>query len=241
MRKTIGVLGGMGPEATVYLFDLIVQHTQAAKDQDHIPIIIYNNPKIPERTAAVLGKGPSPAPLLVEGVRKLAAAGADFIVVPCITAHAYMRVMKAASPVQILSLLDETLSFARKSIPGLARAGLLASTGTVKSGLFEKTFSRAGIEVITPAEEDQDRVMEAVFGPGGIKAGCRSGRPRRLLLGVGRRLIRRGARALIAGCTEVPLVLKEEDFSVPLLEPLRIAAAACVLRAGYRLKKPVRS
>ena len=226
----------MGPEATVYFFNLIVQHTQAAVDQDHIPIIICNNPKIPERTAAVLGKGPSPAPLLAAGVRKLAAAGADFIVVPCITAHAYFREMKAASPVPILNLIEETLSYTRKAIPGLAHAGLLASTGTIKSGLFEKTFSRAGIEIIAPLEEDQDRVMEAVFGPGGIKAGVTSGRPRRLLLGVGRRLIQRGAGAVIAGCTEIPLALREGDFPVPLLEPLRIASESCILRAGYRLR-----
>ncbi len=236
MRKSIGILGGMGPEATVYFFQLIVRHTQAAVDQDHIPIFIYDNPKIPERTAAVLGKGPSPAPLLIEGIKKLAAAGADFIVVPCVTVHAFFKEMKAASPVPILNLIEETLSFAKKAVPGLARAGLLASSGTIKSGLFEKTFSRAGIEIIRPDEEDQDRVMEAVFGAKGIKAGFTSGRPRRLLLGVGRRLIRKGAQAVIAGCTEVPLALREGDFPVPLLEPLQIAAAASVLRAGYRLK-----
>jgi len=227
----------MGPEATVFFFNLLVKHTAAAKDQDHIPIIIHNNPKIPERTAAVLGKGPSPAPLLAAGVRKLAAAGADFIVMPCVTAHAFFRELKAASPVPILNLLEETLSFARKTIPELARAGLLASTGTIKSGLFEKTFSRAGIEIITPTEEEQGLVIEAIFGPRGIKAGFTSGRPRRLLLAVGCRLIERGARAVIAGCTEVPLALREGDFPVPLLEPMRIAAAACILRAGYRLKK----
>jgi len=231
----------MGPEATVYFFNLIVQRTRAAVDQDHIPILIYSNPEIPERTAAVLGTGPSPAPLLAAGVRKLAAAGADFIVVPCITAHAFFKEMKAASPVPILNLLDETLARVRKKYPGLKRAGLLASTGTIRSGLFEKAFSRAGVEIITPTEGDQVRVMEAVFGAKGIKAGFTSGRPRRLLLGVGRRLIRSGAQAIIAGCTEVPLALRKGDFPVPLLEPLQIAAGASILRAGYRLKTPTPS
>jgi aspartate racemase len=226
----------MGPEATVYFFQLIVRHTQAAVDQDHIPIIIYNNPKIPERTAAVLRKGPSPVPLLTEGIKKLACVGADFIVVPCVTAHAFFKEMKAASSVPMLNLIEETMFFAREAVPGLARAGLLASTGTVKSGLFEKTFTRAGIEILVPKEEDQDRVMEAIFGAKGIKAGFTSGRPRRLLLEAGRRLIRSGAQAVIAGCTEVPLALREGDFSVPLIEPLRIAAVACILKAGYPLK-----
>ncbi len=238
MSKTIGILGGMGPEATAYFFELIIKLTAARKDQDHIPVIIDSNPKIPERTAAVLGKGPSPAPLLAAGVKKLAAAGADFIVVPCITAHAFFKEMKAASPIPILHMLDETLAHVRRKFPRLRTAGLLASTGTIRSGLFEKTFSRAGIKIIPPTEEEQRRVVEAIFGRSGIKAGFASGRPRRLLLGVGRRLIDQGAQAVIAGCTEVPLAVKDGDFSVPLLEPLRIAAAASILRAGGRLRSP---
>lgn len=236
MSKTIGILGGMGPEATAHFFELIIKSTAAPKDQDHIPVVILSNPKIPERTAAVLGKGPSPVPLLVEGVRKLAAAGADFIVVPCVTAHAFFKEMEAASSVPLLNLLDETLNYVRKKFPRLRRVGLLSSTGTIRSGLFEKTFSRAAITIITPSEEEQARVVEAIFGPRGIKAGFTSGRPRRLLLGVGRRLVERGAQAIIAGCTEVPLAVRDGDFPVPLLEPMRIAAAAAVRRAGYRVK-----
>ncbi len=236
MKKTIGILGGMGPEATVYFFNLIVKGTAAARDQDHIPIIIYNLPQVPERTAALLGKGPSPVPLLREGIRRLVKAGADFIVIPCITAHAFLPEVRKAGRVPVLSLLDEALSFARKKIPGLKRAGLLASSGTLGSGLFHRAFAAAGVEIITPADKEQAKVMDAIFGKAGIKAGFTRGHPRRLILNAARRLIHRGAQAVIAGCTEIPLVLKDEDIPVPLIEPMRIAARAAILKAGYKLK-----
>ena len=240
MRKTIGILGGMGPEATAHFFSLIIKHTAAPKDQDHVPVLIYNLPQIPERTPAILGQGPSPLPLLRKGVRTLAQAGADFIVVPCISAHAFLPDIRRASPVPILSLLDEALAGAKKKNRRLKRAGLLASTGTVRSGLFAKTFAKAGIEIITPTNKEQAKVMEAVFGKRGVKAGFTEGWPRKLVLEIARRLIKRGAEAIIAGCTEIPLVLRDEDLPVPLIEPMRIAAQACIVKAGYRLKKGTR-
>jgi len=236
MKKTIGILGGMGPEATAYFFSLIIKHTAAAKDQDHVPVLIYNLPQIPERTTAILGRGPSPVPLLREGVQTLARAGAGFIVIPCISAHAFLTDIRRASPVPVLSLLDETLASVRKMNPGLKRAGLLASTGTVRSGLFAKTFAKAGVEIITPSEKEQSRLMQAIIGKGGVKAGFTEGRPGKLVLDIALLLIKRGAEAIIAGCTEIPLVLGEEDIRVPFIEPMRIAARAAILKAGYRLK-----
>ena len=236
MRKTIGILGGMGPEATAHFFSLIIKHTAAAKDQDHVPVLIYNLPQIPERTPAILGQGPSPIPLLRKGVRTLAQAGADFIVVPCISAHAFLPDIRRASPVPILSLLDEALAGAKKKNRRLKRAGLLASTGTVRSGLFAKTFAKAGIEIITPTKKEQAKVMEAVFGKRGVKAGFTKGRPRKLVLDIARRLIKRGAEVVIAGCTEIPLVLRDEDLPVPLIEPMRIAAQASIVKAGQKIK-----
>jgi aspartate racemase len=138
--------------------------------------------------------------------------------------------------VPILSLLDEALASAKKRNPGLKRAGLLASTGTVRSGLFSKTFAKAGIEIITPTDKEQAKVMEAVFGKRGVKAGFTKGRPKKLVLDVARRLIKRGAEAMIAGCTEIPLVLRDEDIPIPLIEPMQIAAQACIVKAGQRLR-----
>jgi aspartate racemase len=227
----------MGPEATAYFFSLIIRRTAAGRDQDHIPVIIDCNPKIPERTASILGRGPSPARQLLAGARRLAGAGADFIVVPCVTAHAFLPWVQARTPIPFVSLLDEARAYAERAMPGLRRAGLLASTGTIRSGLFTRAFGAAGIEVIVPSDAEQCRVMEAVYGKGGIKAGHTSGAPKRQILGISRRLIRRGAQAIIGGCTEIPLVLRDDDISVPFIEPMRIAAEASIRKAGYRLKK----
>lgn len=236
MKKTIGILGGMGPEASSYLYELIIKNTRATKDQEHIKIVIYSNPKIPPRTDAILKKGPSPLPLLLEGVRKLRQAGADFIVMPCITAHFYYPEVVEKEKIIFLNLLEETLFFVKKNFPGLGKAGLIASTGTIKSQLFHKTFAKGSIQIIVPPEEEQKQVMEAIFGKEGIKAGFTSGRSKKTIHGIAHKLIKRGAKAIIAGCTEVPLVLKDKDLPVPFIEPLRIIALVSIKKAGYKIR-----
>jgi aspartate racemase len=236
MKKTIGILGGMGPEATAYFYELIVKQTRADTDQEHIKTIIYSNPEIPPRTDAILGKGPNPTPLLVEGFRRLKGAGADFVVMPCVTAHYFYPEVRDQVEIPFISLLDEAVKWAKDEVMGLRKAGLVASTGTLESRLFHDTFEQAGIEIIHPEEEEQNGVMDAIFGPKGIKAGFTSGFPKETLVNIAKVLVARGADAIIAGCTEVPIVLKDLDIPVPLIEPLRIAAHACIIEAGYHLK-----
>lgn len=236
MKKTIGILGGMGPEATAYMFELIIKHTKAEKDQDHIPVIIYSNPKIPHRTEAIIGKGPSPVPHLVESIKTLLQAGSDFIIIPCITAHHFIPELKAEINFPFISLLDESLIWAKEKIPEVKRAGLIASKGTIKSRLFHKTFSIAGIEIFGPDEQEQEQIMEAIFGKEGIKAGFRSDKAKETIVQTARKLIARGAEGIIAGCTEIPLVLEDKDISVPLIEPMRIVAEKSIVKAGYEVK-----
>jgi aspartate racemase len=236
MKKTIGILGGMGPEATAYFFGLIIKNTKAERDQEHIPVIIYSNPEVPARTDAILEKGESPLPHLLEGARALQQAGADFIVMPCVTAHYFLDDIVTREKVSFLSLVDEAVLYAQRKMPGLKKAGLISSTGTLKSGLFHDAFAKEEIEVFGPDDKEQERVMEAIFGKRGVKAGFTSGSPRETIQGMAKTLIKRGAEAVIAGCTEVPLVLKEEDIEVPLIEPLQILAEASILKAGYELK-----
>ena len=236
MKSKIGILGGMGPEATAYMFELIIKKTKAETDQEHIHVIINSNPEVPARTDAILGEGPSPTPYLVEGVKTLMQAGAGFIIMPCVTAHYFIPEVAAQVDFPFLSLLDESLKWAQEKIPGLKTAGIVSSTGTLISGLFHKTFARAGIEVIGPEDEEQERVMDAIFGTQGIKAGFRSGLPKEKIVEMARVLIGRGAEAIIAGCTEVPLVLKQADISVPLIEPMNIVVEASIQKAGYKLR-----
>jgi aspartate racemase len=233
-KKTVGILGGMGPEATAHFYRLLIRDTLAGRDQEHIPVVIWADPSVPDRTDAVFGRGPSPAPALLKGLRALRRAGADFAVIPCLTAHGFLDELGAAAPLPVVSLIGETKRRLRKHWPGVRRVGLLASSGTVSSGLFQRTLAAAGIETLLPGDRDQALVMEAVYGPRGIKAGFTAGRPRTLLRRAAGRLAERGAGAIIAGCSEIPLVLRPGDVDLPLLDPMALAARACILRAGGR-------
>jgi len=230
--KTIGVLGGMGPEAGSYFFEKIVHETVAGRDQDHPPVILYSLPQVPDRTRAILHGGPSPVPALRRGLRALSRAGADFAVLSCISAHYFYPRIAPTSPVPLVSLIDETLAIIGKMRPAPKTIGLIATTGTVRSGLIARAFKASGVTVISPSARDQKRVMTAIYGKKGIKAGFTEGPPRKILLEIAAGLISRGAQAVLAGCTEVPLVLRAADLPVPLIEPMIIGARAAIRRAG---------
>jgi len=234
--KTIGVLGGMGPEAGSYFFEQIVRETAAERDQDHPPVIVCSLPQVPDRTTAILHGGPSPVPALRRGLQALARAGADFAVISCISAHCFYPRIAPTSPIPLLSLIDETLSAIRKMRPAPRTIGLIATTGTVRSGIVTRAFEAAGIEIVTPSARDQARVMTAIYGKKGIKAGFTGGPPRTALLEIASGLVSRGAQAILAGCTEVPLVLRAVDLPVPLVEPMTIGARAAIRRAGARTR-----
>jgi len=237
MKKTIGILGGMGPEATVYMFNLLIKKTGVKKDQDHIRVVILSDPGVPPRTDAILGKGPSPVPYLVKGVKTLKGAGADFIIMPCVTAHYFIPEVKELVDFKLVSLVEESVKWAKLKVGGLKKAGIVASTGTLKSLLFSDAFGGAGIELIAPEGKAQEQYMEAIFGEAGIKAGYTEGLAREMILSCARKLIEQGAEAVIAGCTEVPLVLRDADIPVPLIEPMRITAEAGIKAAGYKVSR----
>lgn len=226
----------MGPEATAYMYSLIIKHTQVEKDQDHIRIFISSNPETPPRTEAILHQGPSPVPFLIEGIGRLKNAGVDFVIMPCVTAHYFMPEVFAQIDIPFLSLIDEAVDWAKENIPSLKKVGLLSSTGTQVSKLFQNKFEEAGIEVIAPEGKDQQKVMSAIFGAGGIKAGFSSGSSKDDIIRAAQKLVAGGAEAIIAGCTELPLVLKASDISVPLIEPMDILARKSILEAGYKVR-----
>jgi aspartate racemase len=235
--RTIGVLGGMGPEAGAYFFERIIRATAAGHDQDHAPVIICSLPQVPDRTEAILHRGPSPVPALRRGLQALRAAGADFAVMSCISAHYFYPRLALRSPLPLLNLIDETLAALKALRPAPEAVGLIATTGTVRSGIVGDSFEPAGIKVLVPSARDQARIMTAIYGKTGVKAGFTEGAPRRIVLETARELVRRGARAVLAGCTEVPLVLRPSDLPVPLIDPMVIGARAAVKRAGAPLRR----
>lgn len=227
-EKIIGILGGMGPEATADLYLRIIKATPAKRDRDHPRVIIYSNSKVPDRTAAIIGTGPSPMPELIRAGKRLEEAGADFIIIPCNTAHYFIDQLQRELRVPILNMIRLSATKARATFPKAKRAGLLATDGTIRSGLYEAAYREVGIEILEPTPERQVDVMKAIYQC--IKAGnlIDGGL---LLRSVANDLIAAGAEMIICGCTEVSLVLREGDLPVSILDPLQVLAEAAVSEA----------
>lgn len=224
-KRVIGILGGMGPEATVDLFKKIIKATPAEKDQEHLRIIIVNNPQVPERTDAILHGGASPVPKLKEDLRILKQAGADFAVMPCNTAHYFIKDLRAIEILPIVDMIEETINFIGEKYPSIQRVGLLATNGTIQSQIYHRHAESKGLEIITPGTANQNNMRSAIFDY--IKKGeLKPARP--LLLKITSTLVEMGAELVIAGCTEIPLVLFEGDLEVPLVDPTRVLALKAV-------------
>lgn len=227
-EKTIGVLGGLGPWATLDLFEKILRLTPASRDQDHLRVIIDNNPKIPDRSPAILGGGADPTPALVATARNLERAGADLIVIPCNTAHAFYGQIASAVAIPVLHIMDEVAKAARAQVSSLRRAGVLATRATMAAGLYHRAFERVGVEVVGPDASGQEIVNRAIYG---VKAGQPGAALTGELLPVAQGLVDRGADAIVLGCTELPFVLRPGDVAVPMLDSNFILAQAAVRAA----------
>jgi aspartate racemase len=231
-EKTIGILGGMGPEATLDCFAKIIKNTPARTDQEHLRVVIDSNPKVPDRTAAITGKGQSPVPILVAGCRALQQAGADFIIIPCVSAHFFLEEVCQQIKLPILSIFDVVAETLISGHPNIKTVGLMATTGTIKGDLFQKRLGADNIKTIVPAESQQAKVMAAIYD-------IKNSQPARSrtqitsdLIATAKNLISNGARGIIAGCTEIPLALKQEHLSVPYFDALTILARAAIRKAG---------
>lgn len=224
-EKVVGILGGMGPEATRDFFAKVIALSPARRDQDHLRIIIDNNPKIPDRTEAILTEDRSLLSIVVETAKNLERAGVDFMVIPCNTVHyVYEDLIKEIS-IPVLHIIREVVYAVMASLPGCRRLGLLATTGTITTNLYQKEFHKVGIEVIIPDPQCQVKVMGAILR---IKAGHEKGLARKELIEAGNLLIERKVEALILGCTDIPLVIKTRDFPVPVFDSNSVLAEATV-------------
>lgn len=229
LPHTLGILGGMGPAATVDLFDRIVRATPAQRDQDHIPILIVNDPAIPDRSAAILHGGEDPTPRLRAGIEKLAAMGAAFVAIPCNTAHFYLPVLSENAPIPLLDMIGETVATLGREHPAVERVGVLATSGTLAVGLYQNGLRKAGLMPVEPSPAEIEQMMDAIYGPQGVKTAGVTAEGRRGLQAAGNALIQRGAQVLILGCTEIPLALHNGDLPVPL-----IASNQCLAEAAVR-------
>ena len=219
----------MGPEATIDLYRHIVNLTPAARDQDHLRVLIYSNPKIPDRTLAIAGGGESPLAALIESARLLEAAGASVIAMPCNASHHYLEQLRNAVGIPILDMITETCVTLRRRHPEVKTAGLLASNGSVRSQIYHRALKAEGIAALLPCESDQSFIQSAIAE---VKAGKHTEEIRKGLLAAGERLIQAGAQAVILGCTEIPLVFDSGAFPYHSLNSTLILAEAAVNSAG---------
>lgn len=218
MNLTVGVIGGMGPAATIEFQTQLLAATPARRDQDHLRVIVDNNPTLPDRNAALAGKGPSPAALLAAMARGLQAAGADFLVMPCNTAHAFEADIRGAISIPFLSLIGEAANAAALAAPG-GPVGVLAVDGCRAAGLYETALAERELGAIVLDAADQARLMQAIYA---IKAGDTGDSVRAEVAQLARSLVDRGARAVISGCTELALVLAPRDLDVPLIDSTEV-------------------
>lgn len=226
--KVVGVIGGMGPEATVEFLRRVVAATPAKDDADHLHVIVDNNPKVPSRIKALIeGNGADPTPVLVEMARKLEAAGADFLAVPCNTAHHYLPAIRKAVRIPILDVVDLTIATLRALEPKPSRIGILASPAVRLMGLFATRLANAGFGVVYPNEQDEAKLFAIIKS---LKAGHVGDVEQCDYDAIARRLGDDGADTLLVACTELSL-LSAPEGQRPVVDTLDLLVKATIRTA----------
>jgi len=222
----IGVLGGMGPMATVDFLAKVTELTPVSRDQDHLPLIVYSVPQVPDRSASIVEGRESPLPAMIEGLRTLVQAGVECIAIPCNTAHHWYDDLARESSVPVLHMVDATgAAMQRLSVPN-GPVGLLATAGTLAAGIYPARLIRHGYECVVPDDGDVETLVTP--GIGLVKAG-RAAEAEELLRTAADNLLGRGARVVILACTEIPVALKDDDASEGrYVDATRALAEACV-------------
>ena len=230
-EKVIGIIGGMGPMATADLFSKLIRMTDAACDAEHIHILVDNNPKTPDRTQAILYGTESPLPHLVRSANRLEQAGADFLLIPCITSHYYFPELTSATRIPVMSMIEETAKELRQK--AVSKVVLLATDGTRKAGVFDCVFAQYGIEILHLHAEAQSALMDVIYK--GVKAGNSAWDTSYLNAEI-EKLLAAGAEAVVLGCTELPLAAKMYGICGTLVDPTDILARSAIANAGYTVK-----
>jgi aspartate racemase len=234
-HKTVGVLGGMGPEATVDFMAKVIALTDASCDQDHVRMLVDHNPHVPNRQDAILHGGEDPGPVLADMAADLEASGADFLVIPCNTAYVFEDAILAATRIPLISIIGVSIAAAQERAPGANRIGLLATDGCLKAGVFQAGLDAAGLKAELPTEDELREFMALIKT---IKAGRQTDETALRMADLAEALVARGAGAVIAGCTEIPLVLGQDAVSVPLVSSTDALAEITVKLATGQIPLP---
>jgi aspartate racemase len=228
-EKIVGILGGMGPEATVDLMARVIKATPANDDIDHIRLVVDNNPKVPSRIKALIEKsGESPLPCLQKMALKLAGWGVDFLAMPCNTAHFYHKEIQRVVNIPVLNMIDLCCEAIIAQNPGLKTVGILASTAVLNLGLYEKRFAENGVELLRPSDDLQEGVMAAIRK---IKTGRYGEEVMNALQAAVDYLTEKGVEVLLLACTELSIIGDKIDIPVQRYDSSQVLAEAIVKNA----------
>lgn len=222
--KTIGIIGGMGPLATIDLYEKITFNTKAEKDQDHIHIIIDSYPQIEDRTAYILYGGKNPKDKLIESAKRLENAGADALIMPCNTAHFFAKDIEKEVSIPLIHIVKSTAEAIKNKYPKANKIGLIATTGTLKSGVYANILKDYGYHIIELDERLENDIMDCIYK--GVKAG-KTEEYVPLFQKCVDKITDMGADVLIAGCTEIPILVPHIKSKIPVVDAtLELALAA---------------
>ncbi|WP_150459963.1 cysteate racemase [Nesterenkonia ebinurensis] len=227
-RPLVGILGGMGPAATVDFYSKLIAATPASTDEEHLKVMIWADPSVPDRTKAIVRGGEDPTPKLVNGAQRLKDAGAAFYVVTCNGAHAFLPRVRQQVDLEYLSIVEVTAEHLA-ALPYVSSAGLLATDATLTAGLYQESLAASNLTPVLPDAAGQHAVMEAIYA---VKAGSLTAEQERALVEVAESLVGQGADVIVAACTEIPLALSAEDSPRPLIDPSILLANQVVQKAS---------
>lgn len=232
---TVGVLGGMGPEATLDFMAKVIAMTAAEKDQDHVHMLVDQNPRVPNRQAAIRSGSAEVGSELAAMAARLEAAGAHFLVMPCNSAHAFAAAIRQAVAIPFVSIIAESIRRIEATVPEVRRVGVLATDGLLEAGIYQQALAEAGREALVPREDELSRLMALIKR---VKAGDKGRDVAEQMGTLAELLASAGAEVIVAACTEIPLVLPAGNISVPVISSTDALARATVDLAQGRASLP---
>lgn len=230
--KRLGVIGGLGPIATAYFFELVIKMTDARCDQEHLEMVIYDCTSIPDRTSYILHKSEeNPLDRMVEIGLKLHNESVGYIAVPCITAHYFYEDLQKQVHTPIINMVHETAVYLKEH--GIKTVGIMATDGTIQSKLFQKEIEALGMQAVIPSEEEQNKVMHLIYDD--VKAN----KPIEMekFTSVENYLHEHGAEVIILGCTELSLVKRDYDLGPGFIDAMEVLAMKSVVLCEAPLKE----
>lgn len=229
---TVGVLGGLGPMASVYFYEMVVKMTDAKTDQEHVDMIITNRATTPDRTAFIVGNSDEdPSNILIDDAKKLEKYGVDFIVMTCNTAHYFYKKISNAVNTPLINIVEETIKHAKST--NHKKLGILATTGNIKTCLYQDMCDKYDIEYLVLDENKQSQIMEIIYDD------IKSGKPANMdkFNSIVDYLKENNCDGAILGCTELSILKNDNNLDGKFyIDSLEILAKETIIRSGRKLK-----